>query len=158
MSYSSKDFALTGDSLAAAIPDRLLHQDVRSQFHSAFSAERGHGVAIVDLPSRTLNMTLGHLKPGQETRRHRHNYETVLYILHGHGYTWIGDRRIQWSRGDAVYVPVWAWHCHGNTDLEADAEYLACENAALLQNLGNLALREEAPLASPLMPDQGTPP
>ena len=145
MSYSSRDFALTPATLTAEIPARLLHRDVRGLLNTAFSEERGHGVAIVDLPSRTLNMTLGHLKPGQTTRRHRHNYETMFYVIHGRGYSWIGDRKIEWSRGDAVYIPVWAWHFHGNADAEAEAEYLACENAALLQNLGNLALREEEP-------------
>ena len=145
MHFSSKDFADTKPQLEAALPEKLLHRNVRSQFHGRFSQERRHGVAIVDLPSRTLSVTIGHLEPKQSTRLHRHNYETVLYIVRGRGFTMVEDRKIEWQAGDAVYVPVWAWHRHENTDPENDAEYLACENAPLLQNLSGIALREETP-------------
>ncbi|WP_245592000.1 cupin domain-containing protein [Cystobacter fuscus] len=102
-------------------------------------------MAIVDLPSRTLSLTIGHLRAGQSTRLHRHNYETILYITKGQGYTLVEDRKVEWKAGDAVYVPVWAWHRHVNTDARHEAEYVACENTPLLQNLGEIALREEAP-------------
>ena len=144
MPFSSKDFALTKAQVNAQIPDRLHHGAVREQFHSTFSEERGHGVAIVDLPSKTISVTIGHLSVGQSTRRHRHNYETILYVVKGQGYTVVEDRRVAWTAGDAVYVPVWAWHQHVNTG-DGEAEYVACENAPLLQNLGNIAMREEAP-------------
>jgi len=60
----------------------------------------------------------GGLEPGQASGRHSHNYESILYI------------------------PVWSWHRHVNSD-QSRCLYLACENAHLLQNLGNIALREE---------------
>jgi pyrroloquinoline-quinone synthase len=142
MSFSSKDFALTRSQTKAEIPDKLLHRGVREQFHGEFSKERGHGVAIVDLPSKVISVTVGHLQPGQQTRKHRHNYETILYIISGTGYTVVEDKKVPWALGDAVYVPVWAWHQHVNTG-DGDAEYLACENTPMLQNLGNIALREE---------------
>jgi gentisate 1,2-dioxygenase len=143
--YSSKDFALTSPALQARVPPKLIHRNVGGRRNASFSEERRHGVAIVDLPSRTLNMTLGHLRSGQSTRRHRHSYETMVYIIRGRGYTEIEHQRLEWAAGDALYIPGWAWHCHCNTDSTEDAEYLACENAALLQNLGDLAVREEAP-------------
>jgi len=145
MPFSSKDFSSTKAEIKVQVPERLLHTAVREQFHNQFSEERGHGVAIVDLPSRTISMTIGHLRQGQSTRKHRHNYETLLYIIKGHGYTLVEDKKVQWSPGDAVYVPVWAWHNHVNTG-DGEAEYIACENTPMLQNLGNIALREEAPL------------
>ncbi len=145
MQFSSKDFTQTKAALAVELPDRLHHANVTEQFHGAFSAERSHGVAVVDLPTKTISMTLGHLNPGQCTRRHRHNYETILYIVRGRGFTLVEDRKIEWKAGDAVYVPVWAWHHHVNTDEGQEAEYVACENAPLLQNLGGIALREESP-------------
>lgn len=144
MPFSSKDFATTKSEIRVQIPDRLLHPAVREQFHGAFSSERGHGVAIVDLPSRTISVTIGHLRPGQSTRRHRHNYETILYVVKGEGHTLVEGNKVPWRAGDAVYVPVWAWHQHVNEG-EDDAEYVACENTPMLQNLGNIALREEAP-------------
>ncbi|PQQ24557.1 hypothetical protein C6H64_21100 [Photorhabdus luminescens] len=87
-------------------------------------------------------MTIGHLDKNESTRMHRHNYETVIYITQGKGYSRIGDRTVPWRAGDAIYVPVWADHQHINTG-EEEAIYLACENAPLLQNLGGIALREE---------------
>ena len=144
MSFTSSDFDKTKPTLGVVLPERLLHADVRGTGQrQGFSAERKHGVAIVDLPTKTLSVTLGDLEPGQSTNKHRHNYETVLYILAGRGHTVVEDRKVEWKKGDAVYVPVWAWHHHVNDDGENPASYLACENAPLLQNLGGIALREE---------------
>jgi gentisate 1,2-dioxygenase len=55
----------------------------------------------------------------------------------------VEDRAIRWKAGDAVYIPVWAWHHHSNASQGKPARYVACENAPLLQNLG-VAVREEA--------------
>jgi len=127
----------------ADIPDRLIHRDVETSGKATeFSSNRGHGVAVVDLPTKTLSVTIGSLDVDQGTRRHRHTYETVLYILSGEGFTEIEGQEISWKKGDAVYVPIWAWHRHVNTGRD-EAKYLATENAPLLQNLGGLALREE---------------
>jgi len=142
--YSSADFGKTTQSPRVQVPDRLHHPAVETDaLEAKFSAERRHPVYVVDLPSRTLSLTIGHLAAGESTRRHRHTYETVLYILEGEGRTYVEDRVVNWKTGDAVYVPVWAWHRHENTG-ETRCRYAACENAPLLQNLGNVALREEA--------------
>ena len=87
MPFSSKDFATTSAILESELPGRLVHRDVRQRFHGGFSQERGHGVAIVDLPSRSISVTIGHLKEGQRTRLHRHNYETIIYVVKGCGYS-----------------------------------------------------------------------
>jgi gentisate 1,2-dioxygenase len=143
--YASADFAGVADRLVADSPERLLHADVLNSApreSHAFSIERRHLVRPVDLPTRTLSMTIGGLEPGQSTRMHRHNYETVIYIVSGAGISIIGDREIPWKAGDALYVPVWAWHQHINGSDADPALYVACENAPLLQNLG-VALRQE---------------
>jgi mannose-6-phosphate isomerase-like protein (cupin superfamily) len=142
--YSSKDFGATRRTPVAEIPERLIHQGVEELSTDAvFSEERRHPVFVVDLPSRTISLTVGHLAAKEATRKHRHTYETILYILEGSGRTYVEDRVVEWKTGDAVYVPVWAWHSHENTG-DGRCRYLACENAPLLQNLGNVALREEA--------------
>jgi quercetin dioxygenase-like cupin family protein len=146
-SYGSRDFWRTRAALETVIPDRLIHKGVaKTDVAGAdtFSKERRHPVFLVDLPSKTLSMTLGGLEPGQTTSRHRHNYETVLYVIEGRGVTTIEDREVEWEAGDAVYIPVWAWHQHRNISNDATCLYVACENAPLLQNLGGIALREEA--------------
>lgn len=145
--FASADFWRVPDRLQAQVPERLLHPAVAGdhvQGAASFSAERKHPVHLVDLPSRTMSMTLGGLEPAQTTSRHRHNYETLIYIIEGRGLTLIEDREVEWCAGDALYVPVWAWHQHRNRSDSERCLYLACENAPLLQNLGGLALREEA--------------
>ncbi len=143
--FASADFAKVPSSLKAELPERLLHADVlnsRGSQDGAFSEERRHLVRMVDLPSRTLSVTIGGLSPGQATRMHRHNYETIIYVLSGTGASLIEGREVPWRAGDAFYVPPWAWHQHVNRG-DGRALYVACENAPLLQNLG-VALREEA--------------
>jgi quercetin dioxygenase-like cupin family protein len=145
-SFTSRDFAIIADRLSDDIPDRLLHPGVLksgSDQDVGFSERRGHRVHVVDLPSRVLSMTLGGLEPGESTRKHRHNYETIIYVLEGNGMSEIGSRTVEWSAGDAFYVPVWAWHKHTNTSDLMRVRYVACENAPMLQNLG-IALRQEA--------------
>ena len=143
--FSSADFWRVPDRLQANPPARLIHRAVmgsQNQITEAFSDERRHPVQVVDLPSRTLSMTIGRLLALQTSRCHRHNYESLIYMCEGSGVTFIEGRPVEWEKGDAVYIPVWAWHYHQN---RADTEclYIACENAPLLQNLGNIALREE---------------
>src|SRR5579883_3475896 len=107
--YSSGDFGRTKSALAVEVPEKLLHQDVAGTGgDERFSRERRHAVQVVDLPSKTISVTLGGLEPGQTTGRHRHSYETILYVLEGEGTTFIEDRAVNWKAGDAVYIPVWA--------------------------------------------------
>jgi len=147
--FSSGDFSKVPAMLTADRPERLLHANVLGLDQTgktddaSFSHARKHLVRVVDLPSRVLSMTLGGLLPGQVTGRHRHNYETIIYVLSGIGYSIIEEQHVEWCAGDAFYVPVWAWHQHINKSDSHEAQYLACENAPMLQNLG-LALREEA--------------
>ena len=140
--FSSKDFPKTLARLKAHIPDRLIHkQVVNDSAHDSFSRERKHPVHIVNLPSRHISITVGILALGQKTNRHRHTYETILYVLEGNGWTEIEDQVLHWQAGDAVLIPQWAWHRHGN-DTEDVVKYVACENAPHLQNMG-LAIRQE---------------
>lgn len=142
-SFSSKDFHQTFARPQLSIPDKLIHKNVeQAGEHHQFSTERKHPVFFVDLPTKNVSMTIGGLLPGQLTNRHRHTYETVLYVLEGKGYTEIEDQQVTWEAGDAVYIPGWAWHRHKNRSDSEPAKYIACENAPQLQNLG-VALREE---------------
>jgi len=142
--FSSTDFGETKTQINVQIPERLSHARIENNEVSAqFSAERKHPVHIVDLPSNSISMTIGGLLPGDRSNRHRHTYETLAYILEGTGYSMIEDQKVEWQKGDAIYIPNWAWHHHVNTDSKNPAKYLACENAPMLQNLGQLAIREE---------------
>lgn len=145
-SFSSADFWRVSAGIKPVLPDRLIHKGVMTQQDQGaeqFSAQRKHPVHIVDLPSHTLSMTLGGLLPSQISGRHRHNYETVIYIIEGAGFTKIEDEIVHWTAGDAIYIPVWAWHHHENASDTKPCTYVACENAPLLQNLGGIAVRQE---------------
>lgn len=143
-SFSSKDFGKTVAQFTVEMPGRLIHKNViASGNDQQFSNERKHAVQVVDLPSKALSMTIGGLTPGQSTSRHRHSYETMIFVIEGAGTTYIEDRAVEWIAGDAIYIPVWAWHHHVNASPDVACRYIACENAPLLQNLG-CALREEA--------------
>lgn len=141
--FSSKDFHQTFARPVFVKPTHLIHKNVEDAgVHNQFSTERKHPVFFVDLPSKNVSMTIGGLLPAQLTNRHRHTYETVLYVIEGKGWTEVEDQRIEWEAGDAVYIPSWAWHRHQNMSDSEPAKYVACENAPQLQNLG-VALREE---------------
>lgn len=141
--FSSKDFHQTFARPVYQKPSHLIHKNVeQAGVHDQFSTERKHPVFFVNLPSKNVSMTIGGLLPGQVTNRHRHTYETVLYVIEGKGWTEIEDQRVEWEAGDAVYIPSWAWHRHQNLNDSKPAKYIACENAPQLQNLG-VALREE---------------
>jgi gentisate 1,2-dioxygenase len=142
--FHSADFDKTPCRVPVEIPGKLIHKAVESAgTQPAYSAVRKHPVYFVDLPSHAISVTLGGLLPGGRSNRHRHTYETILYVLEGHGFTLVEDQQVDWQAGDAVYIPVWAWHHHVNLDNQNPAKYLACENAPMLQNMGKLALREE---------------
>ena len=145
--YTSKDFHKTGSAISVNMPERLIHKAVLGSQNvggeAQLSNERQHPVKIVDLPSHSISMTIGLLEPGQSSRLHRHNYESVIYIVAGKGFSLIHALRIDWEAGDAIYVPCWAAHQHTNVQETDTCTYVACENAPMLQNLGNIAMREE---------------
>jgi len=141
--FSSKDFHQTFARPTFVKPSHVIHKNVENEgVHNQFSEERKHPVFFVDLPSKDVSMTIGGLLPAQKTNRHRHTYETILYVLEGKGWTLVEDEKVEWEAGDAVYIPSWAWHQHQNLSDTEPARYIACENAPQLQNLG-VALREE---------------
>lgn len=141
--FSSKNFHQTFARPTFVKPSHVIHKNVENEgIHNQFSEERKHPVFFVDLPSKNVSMTIGGLLPAQKTNRHRHTYETILYVLEGKGWTLVEDEKVEWEVGDAVYIPSWAWHQHQNLSDTEPARYIACENAPQLQNLG-VALREE---------------
>ncbi|HMT03474.1 MAG TPA: cupin domain-containing protein [Burkholderiales bacterium] len=146
MIFNSKDFSKVPNQLEVKLPDKLIHKAVDIQQlndSNKFSLERQHFVSIVDLPSKIMSMTIGGLEPRQSTRKHRHNYETLIFIVQGVGKSIIENKVVFWESGDAIYVPIWAWHQHINLSEIEKCQYVACENAPLLLNLGEIALREE---------------
>ena len=79
--FTSGDFAKVPTRLQVSLPPRLKHANVLSGTDEEgvrFGKERKHLVKLVDLPSRTLSVTLGGLDPAQASGKHRHNYESII--------------------------------------------------------------------------------
>lgn len=130
----TRNFYQRAESPVVLLPTQLVHHDVE-QVETEFPAGRPT-FFIVDVPAKTMCMTIGTLQPGQESGRHRHSYETIMYITEGQGYTMVENRRVDWQAGDAVYVPVWAWHHNVNLSQDAVARYVSCDNAPQLHHAG----------------------
>lgn len=52
------------------------------------------------------------LPGGFHTKAHRHTSSTIYQVFKGSGYSIINGIRYDWSQGDFLVVPNWAWHEH----------------------------------------------
>ena len=106
---------------------------------------QGRNAPLVDaeltgLDCRSFGMLLTELPPGKMSGLHKHSFEAVAYIISGEGYEVVGDRTVQWSTGDTVYLPPNIPHRHVNTSTDRPARILQVEAWPLLQNLRSLNL------------------
>ncbi len=90
---------------------------------------------MLDLPTRSFDLSLQEIPQGSATDLQRHAHEAVHYVLSGSGYSEIGGCKLYWNDGDFIYTPVWVWHRHYNTGTAA-ARLLIVESAKLLATLG----------------------
>lgn len=93
---------------------------------------------------RVMSTLMAEVPPGHRSGAHRHLYEEVNYILAGEGYSIIDDRRYDWKGGDALCIPVFAWHQHFNTGPIA-ARFLVHTSRPAMQNLGLLVTQQGEP-------------
>lgn len=84
---------------------------------------------------KLLNTLLAEIPPEKHSGAHRHIYEEVNYILAGNGYSIIEDQRYEWKRGDALVIPVFAWHQHFNAGKET-ARFLVHTSRVAMENTG----------------------
>ncbi len=88
-----------------------------------------------------LQPHLSELPPGKASVNHRHTTEAVLYIVCGTGHTIMGYdgeelQRVDWSEGDLVGIPLWAWHQHFNDSETEPARYLAIQDTFTVKQMG----------------------
>jgi gentisate 1,2-dioxygenase len=89
----------------------------------------------------TLSASMQLLRPGVETRTHRHTASAVYHVVRGHGWSEVGDTRLRWGPGDTFALPYWAPHRHANPGDE-DALLFSFSDEPALQALG-VARRED---------------
>ena len=84
---------------------------------------------------KTVSSLIAEILPGQKSGAHRHVYEEINYVLAGTGYSIIEDRRYDWKAGDALSIPIFAWHQHFNIGDQA-ARLLVHTDRIAMENLG----------------------
>jgi gentisate 1,2-dioxygenase len=60
----------------------------------------------------TLGCRLQLLPANNATAAHRHTASAVYHVAEGRGYSILGGKRIDWSKGDTFAVPLWCSHQH----------------------------------------------
>lgn len=83
--------------------------------------------------SRTLGTYISLLKPGTQTRAHRHSMSVVNYVVRGRGMAIIDGTRFHWDQNDVLVVPPWTWHEYAGED---ETILLSITDGPMLQNLG----------------------
>lgn len=141
---TSADFGRTTDDVMVKMPEKVIVRQLEKQKNSAYSEERQCSVSISDIPSYTIGVDITTIDPSSNDRKHRHSYETILFVLEGSGYSVVEGDRVEWEAGDALHIPPWAWHQHFNTDFDKEVKFLSGTNAPLLQSVGDIDYREEA--------------
>lgn len=83
----------------------------------------------------TLSCEIHMLRPGEETKLHRHTSSMIYHAFQGSGITTIGDQTFEWNRGDSFTIPQWQWHRHANRTKES-AILFVMNDKPVLESLG----------------------
>jgi gentisate 1,2-dioxygenase len=67
--------------------------------------------------SRTLQMSIQLVKPGERAECHRHTAAALRFVVEGDGtgYTTVEGEEMRMEPGDLVLTPNWTWHDHYNS-------------------------------------------
>ncbi|MFF4602932.1 cupin domain-containing protein [Streptomyces sp. NPDC001339] len=84
----------------------------------------------------TIGCTLQLLQPGERTTTHRHTGSVVHVVARGEGTTTINGTDFEWSTGDTLCVPSWAWHSHTNRQSRDEAVLFSYNEFPLMDRLG----------------------
>jgi len=83
----------------------------------------------------TLSCEIQMLRPGEQTKSHRHTSSAIYHVFKGKGFTVVGDTRFDWEEGDSFTVPLWRDHRHGNTS-RAEAVLFVMNDRPVMEALG----------------------
>lgn len=80
------------------------------------------------------------LRPGEQTRSHRHMGITVSHVVGGEGVTEVGRgedaTKLEWSTRDCFFVPSWQWHQHRNASSTEPAFLFSVTDRPVMESLG----------------------
>jgi gentisate 1,2-dioxygenase len=83
------------------------------------------------------------LRPGEQTKAHRHTGSAVYHVVKGTGQSVVDGECFNWRRGDIIALPPWALHEHANASASDDAVLFSIQDTPVLDALG---LYHEEPL------------
>ena len=86
--------------------------------------------------SRTLQMSIQLVKPGERAECHRHTAAALRFVVEGDGtgYTNVEGEEMLMEPGDLVLTPNWTWHDHFNSS-KNNLVWLDVLDAPLTRNL-----------------------
>lgn len=76
------------------------------------------------------------LRPGQETKPHRHTSSSVYCVVRGEGTTIAGDQELHWSQHDSFAIPNWIQHQHINRSKSDEAILFSVNDIPILEVFG----------------------
>jgi gentisate 1,2-dioxygenase len=88
-----------------------------------------------DRPTRCLDALVHEVDPGTTTTIHRHSWDAILFMVEGNGWTEVDGVRYDWKAWDAIHLPAWSWHRHGN-DGGKPARFMSYSSEPTLSTLG----------------------
>jgi gentisate 1,2-dioxygenase len=90
----------------------------------------------------TIGASMQMLRPGEQTKTHRHTGSFVYQCCKGGGYSVINGRRFDWRERDIFVVPSWMYHEHANASSSDDACLFCFHDLPAIRALG--LYREQA--------------
>lgn len=94
-----------------------------------------------DSPSLSSDVGVLEIDPGTTSTLHRHSWDATLFMTAGSGWTEINGRRFDWKPWDAIHLPAWSWHRHGN-DGQKTARIMTFSSAPIVEALGMAVLQD----------------
>jgi gentisate 1,2-dioxygenase len=99
----------------------------------------------MNTPECCVEAYMQFLEPGEQSGKHRHMWEEVIFVVEGSGYDlhwdfrfdcleefewkWADEpKRFEWKRGDFIYVPPFVTHQHFNADAKTEARLIVISN------------------------------
>jgi gentisate 1,2-dioxygenase len=87
----------------------------------------------------TMGASMQLLRPGEETKAHRHTGSFVYQCAKGSGHSIIDGQRFDWQERDIFVVPSWSVHSHANASASEDACLFSFNDLPVMRALDLMA-------------------
>lgn len=116
--------------------DVTMHDTARGMRRGVYIGADG------DSPTRTIDALVHEIDPGVVSTVHRHSWDAILFVVEGSGWTEVDGVRYHWKPWDALHLPAWSWHRHGN-DGKKTGRFMSYSSEPILESFG-MAILEDA--------------